>query len=108
MKNPRQFAGLLRKPEPMPEPELVEYGAHPNWDDQRMPGDDRIKAKIADVIKSRVRHSPSVQTAAHARDRVPELGADGPAILRQLKLSDAAIFSPPATAGSAFASTSAG
>ena len=32
-----------------------------------------------------------LQTAAHARDSVPELGADGPAILRQLKLSDAAI-----------------
>ncbi|MDC0737932.1 DNA translocase FtsK 4TM domain-containing protein [Cognatishimia sp. SS12] len=39
--------------EPMPEPELVEH--HLEADDREMPGDDRIKAKIADVIKSRVR-----------------------------------------------------
>ena len=50
---------LIRKPGPMPEPELVENAAYEG--DADAPGDDRIKAKIADVIKSRVRQNPAVQ-----------------------------------------------
>jgi len=70
--------GLIRRPDPMaiPEPELVEvapyYAAEP-----QAPSDDQIRARIADVIKSRVRQNPSVQVAAVApltkgRGRGPE------------------------------------
>ncbi len=50
--------------EPMPEPELVEQV--PTADVPDMPGDDRIKAKIADVIKSRVRQQPSLRVESVA------------------------------------------
>ncbi|KAG1715163.1 DNA translocase FtsK [Nymphon striatum] len=53
---------LIKRPETMPEPELVDQGVV----DQDMvvdaPGDDRIKAKIADVIKSR--NTPSAELRA--------------------------------------------
>ncbi|MHA6262976.1 DNA translocase FtsK [Arenibacterium sp. CAU 1754] len=53
-----RMPALIRRPDPMPEPELVEPEA-PEYDAE-MPGDDRIRAKIADVIKSRTRgdHPP--------------------------------------------------
>ena len=44
--------GLIRRPEPMPEPELVEPELVA---DQAMPGDDRIRAKITDAIRARAR-----------------------------------------------------
>ena len=46
-------------PEEMPEPELIE--AFSTADVDEGPNEDRIKSKISDVIKSRVRHSPNVQ-----------------------------------------------
>jgi S-DNA-T family DNA segregation ATPase FtsK/SpoIIIE len=46
-------------PEEMPEPELVETFSDVDVGDG--PDQDRIKSKISDVIKSRVRHSPGVQ-----------------------------------------------
>ncbi|TDE36000.1 DNA translocase FtsK [Antarcticimicrobium sediminis] len=48
-----RMPALIRRPEPMPEPELVE----PEWaaPDQAMPGDDRIRAKISDAIRARAR-----------------------------------------------------
>ncbi|MCA0872686.1 DNA translocase FtsK 4TM domain-containing protein [Seohaeicola saemankumensis] len=42
---------LIRRPEPMPEPELIEPDPVDGY--ESMPGDDRIRAKIADVIRSR-------------------------------------------------------
>ena len=48
-----RIPGLVKRPEQMPEPELVEY--HSNADGVEGPGEERIRAKIADVIKSRVR-----------------------------------------------------
>ena len=42
---------LIRRPEPMPEPELIEPEPVDGY--ETMPGDDRIRAKIADVIRSR-------------------------------------------------------
>ena len=51
----------------LPEPELVE--SEPCFSSEeaaQAPSDDRIKAKIADVIKSRVRQRPSVQAATAA------------------------------------------
>ena len=50
---------LIRRPEPMPEPELVELDVPRDLSD--MPGEDRIREKIADVIKSRVRQNLVVQ-----------------------------------------------
>ncbi|WP_322867215.1 DNA translocase FtsK 4TM domain-containing protein [Aquicoccus sp. G2-2] len=51
---------LIRRADPAPEPELVEpspdYGDAPE-----APSDDRIKARIADVIKSRARQEPIAQ-----------------------------------------------
>ncbi len=56
-----RMPSLMRKPEPMPEPELVEQ---PTSDYQgEAPGEDRIKDKIADAIKSRVRQNMNVQSA---------------------------------------------
>lgn len=57
-----RMPSLIRKPEPMPEPELVT--PEPLDFDAEMPGDDRIRAKIADVIKSRVRSGPIVTETA--------------------------------------------
>jgi len=42
---------LIRRPEEVPEPELVETNADPLIDDA--PGEDRIRARIADAIRSR-------------------------------------------------------
>ncbi|GAA6209262.1 DNA translocase FtsK 4TM domain-containing protein [Cognatishimia sp. WU-CL00825] len=49
---------LIKRAEPMPEPELIVQDSVADVRD--MPGDDRIKAKIADVIKSRVRSNKPV------------------------------------------------
>jgi S-DNA-T family DNA segregation ATPase FtsK/SpoIIIE len=59
--------GFGRRAEAMPEPELVEnYPASAYADFDLAPGDDRIRAKIADVIKSRVRPVPPMAPAQHA------------------------------------------
>ncbi|MCH2163634.1 MAG: DNA translocase FtsK 4TM domain-containing protein [Marinovum sp.] len=48
--------GLMRRHDPMPEPELLENQTLIN--DADMPTDDRIKAKIAGAIQTRVRRAP--------------------------------------------------
>ncbi len=48
-----RMPSLIRRPEPMPEPELVEPAPIQGYN--AMPGDDRIKAKIADAVRSRQR-----------------------------------------------------
>ncbi|CUH63356.1 DNA translocase FtsK [Thalassovita gelatinovora] len=57
-----RMPALIRRPEPMPdqmpEPELVERHS---MADIAAPEDARIKAKIADVIRNRVRETPVVQ-----------------------------------------------
>ena len=59
--------GLGRRVEAMPEPELVEQYPASVYDDHNLaPGDDRIRAKIADVIKSRVRAVAPMAQAQHA------------------------------------------
>ncbi len=66
---------LVRRPEALPEAELVE---HDPYDfDEDAPGEDRIKARIADVIKSRVRtssavHVPSTAPLTRGRGRGPD------------------------------------
>ena len=59
-----RMPGLVKRPDAqpeqeMPEPELIE--TYSTADVGEGPGDDRIKAKIADVIKSRVRQVPVLQ-----------------------------------------------
>jgi S-DNA-T family DNA segregation ATPase FtsK/SpoIIIE len=54
-----RMPALMRKPDPLPEPELVEQPYATG--DPDMPGEDRIKSKIADVIKNRVRQNPAIQ-----------------------------------------------
>jgi S-DNA-T family DNA segregation ATPase FtsK/SpoIIIE len=55
---PGLLAALIRRPEPLPDPELVETAPTQGFDAVDMPGEDRIRAKIADVIKSRVAQPP--------------------------------------------------
>ncbi|MDU8929260.1 DNA translocase FtsK 4TM domain-containing protein [Alisedimentitalea sp. MJ-SS2] len=56
---------LIKRPEADPEPELIE--TEPHFDDAtQAPSEDHIKARIADVIKSRVRQNPSVQVESVA------------------------------------------
>ncbi|WP_300549967.1 DNA translocase FtsK [Roseovarius sp.] len=55
---------LMRKPDVMPEPELVETAAFEGAAD--MPGDDRISAKISDVIRARARQNPNVRAESVA------------------------------------------
>ena len=58
-----KMPSLIRRAEP--EPELVEQPG-PHGFDADMPEDDRVKAKIADAIKTRVRQNPAVTSASHA------------------------------------------
>ncbi len=57
-----RMPSLLRKPEAMPAPELVEREAH----DAEAPTDDRIRARITDAIRTRVRQNPAVQVESVA------------------------------------------
>ncbi|MBW4706551.1 DNA translocase FtsK 4TM domain-containing protein [Roseobacter sp. YSTF-M11] len=59
-----RLPGLVKRPETMPEQELVEYDPDVDYDDA--PGEERIKARIADVIKSRARSSAAVHVPATA------------------------------------------
>ncbi len=55
---------LMRRAEPEPEPELVEsFGPDT---DVEAPGDDRIRAKITEVIKNRVRQNPALRVESVA------------------------------------------
>ncbi|HEY6919782.1 MAG TPA: DNA translocase FtsK 4TM domain-containing protein, partial [Tabrizicola sp.] len=74
---------LRRKHQPEPEPELIEM--EPSWDDS-MPQDVRIKARISDVIRSRVQRSPDFPTAPPplppaARVEPPVMRPKGPVVL---------------------------
>ncbi len=87
---------LIKRSEPMPEPELVELESVA--DEQEMPGDDRIRAKIADVIKSRIRATPEDRIAEEmpltkGRGRRPE-----PLIVSQTPRASALPPEPPVTA----------
>jgi S-DNA-T family DNA segregation ATPase FtsK/SpoIIIE len=63
--------GLIRRADPMPEPELVD--PKPLDVPGAAPGDDRIKAKIADVIRNRTQSSPEVAAPlTQGRGRGPD------------------------------------
>ncbi|KRS13888.1 cell division protein FtsK [Roseovarius atlanticus] len=92
-----RMPSLMRRPEREPEPELIEASEMP---DMPAPSGDRVSAKIADVIKSRVRQNPAVQVEAVApltrgRGRGPD-----PLILNTAPRS-AVRAEPPLTAGHA-------
>ncbi len=61
-----RMPALVRRPDPLPEPELVERAPTAQVDE--MPGDDRIKAKIADVIRNRVRAAPTMSASPAPAD----------------------------------------
>ncbi|MFK7878609.1 DNA translocase FtsK 4TM domain-containing protein [Roseobacter sp.] len=70
-----RMPGLVRRPDAMPEPELVEIDSLSQIDEA--PGEDRIKARIADAIKSRARTSravnvPSAAPLTKGRGRGPD------------------------------------
>ena len=71
-----RMPSLMRKPEPMPTPELVEPQSIA--DDCPMPGEDRIKEKIADIIKSRVRSAPAAPLQLAAAAAAARAGRRGP------------------------------
>lgn len=74
---------LRRKAQPEPEPELIEV--EPTWN-PAMPQDERIKARISDVIRTRVMRSPDFPTAPAplppaARMEPPVMRPKGPMVL---------------------------
>ncbi|UOA30712.1 DNA translocase FtsK [Sulfitobacter sp. DSM 110093] len=95
-----RMPGLIKRPEAdgMPEPELIETYSDAIVDET--PGEERIKSKIADVIKNRVRtanavHTPTTAPLTKGRGRGPDpllLNTSQPAALRA---------EPPLTAGGA-------
>ncbi|MGJ5618049.1 DNA translocase FtsK [Sulfitobacter sp. MF3-043] len=100
-----RMPALIKRPEVMPEPELVEHYSDAVVDEG--PGEDRIRSKIADVIKSRVRtgnavHTPTTSPLTKGRGRGPDplvLGANAPADLRaEPPLTGAMRAEPPLSA----------
>ncbi|MFN3280873.1 MAG: DNA translocase FtsK 4TM domain-containing protein [Tabrizicola sp.] len=74
---------LRRKHQPDPEPELIEYA--PSWEPS-MPSEDRIRARISDVIRNRVLRTPDFPVAppplpTAARVEPPVVRPKGPAVL---------------------------
>ncbi|MFD2739700.1 DNA translocase FtsK 4TM domain-containing protein [Sulfitobacter aestuarii] len=72
-----RMPALIKRSEPLPEPELIEDECEVLLDDNEMPGDERIKNKIADVIRSRVRkgnavHTPITAPLTRGRGRGPD------------------------------------
>lgn len=70
-----RMPGLIKRPDAMPEPELVEPYQDAVVDD--VPDTDRIKTKISDVIKNRVRttnavHVPATAPLTRGRGRGPD------------------------------------
>ena len=59
-----RMPGLIKRPDAMPEPELVEHEQDAMVEDA--PDADRIKSKISDVIKNRVRTSHALHVSATA------------------------------------------
>ena len=122
-----RIPGLGRRAEALPEPELVEaYPADVYAQHDLAPGDDRIRAKIADVIKSRVRPVAPMAPAQHAPltrgrgrgpdpllitpQRSPQVKAEPPltAAHRGAVAAAAAAVMAPASAMAATAASSAG
>ncbi len=65
---------FVRRTEKMPEPELVEEYAQ--IEDPNLPGDERLKAKINHVIKSRVRRGPELVADMSSQSRLMKYEQD--------------------------------
>ncbi len=70
-----KMPALVKRGDPLPEPELIETWSTAQVDEA--PSDDRIRSKIADVIKSRVRsanavHTPTTSPLTRGRGRGPD------------------------------------
>ncbi|MEP3676393.1 DNA translocase FtsK 4TM domain-containing protein [Sulfitobacter sp.] len=70
-----RMPGLIKRPDVMPEAELVENAYAP--EPEQAPDADRIKTKISDVIKNRVRttnaaHTPTTAPLTRGRGRGPD------------------------------------
>ncbi|WP_425053945.1 DNA translocase FtsK 4TM domain-containing protein [Psychromarinibacter sp. S121] len=72
-----RLPGLMKRAEPEPEPELVEPQPL-DFDDADGPTEDRIKSKIADVIRTRVRHVPGLGSSARAEPSLTRGRGHGP------------------------------
>ena len=70
-----RMPGLIKRPDAMPEPELVETPHQPVL--EQAPSEERIKTKISDIIKNRVRttnavHVPATAPLTRGRGRGPD------------------------------------
>ena len=70
-----RMPGLIKRPDAMPEPELVETDHQPVL--EQAPSEERIKTKISDIIKNRVRttnavHTPATAPLTRGRGRGPD------------------------------------
>jgi DNA segregation ATPase FtsK/SpoIIIE, S-DNA-T family len=95
------LARLRRAPAPEPEPELIEPMTV--WDPS-MPQEDRIRARISDVIRTRVRRSPDFPVAPAplppvARVEPPLMRATGPGpLMADTRPAAPKTTNPPLTA----------
>jgi len=77
---PRERQSLLSRlrRQPVPEPELVEPGSDAHWD-AAPPSEDRIRARISDVIRARMQRVPDPMSAAPVlRAEPPVMRPRGP------------------------------
>tara|TARA_R110002049_G_scaffold44333_5_gene130005 strand:- start:55233 stop:58109 length:2877 start_codon:yes stop_codon:yes gene_type:complete len=100
-----RMPGLIKRPDAMPEPELIETYSDAVVDEA--PGEERIKSKIADVIKNRVRsttalHTPTTAPLTRGRGRGPDPlvlnTAPGTRLRAEPPLTGGARAEPPLTA----------
>ena len=97
-----RMPALIKRPEPLPEPELVEPFP-PGVEDMPAPGEDRIRAKIADVIRSRKSSTETELPPAAELEPEPVLTRGlgrrpDPLVLNPEPIGDALPPEPPVTA----------
>ena len=94
-----RLPGLMKRAETEPEPELVEPQPLA-FDDAEGPTEDRIKTKIADVIRTRVRQVPGLGSSARAEPSLTRGRGHGP---RPMLLNNPNVLpqEPPVTAAQA-------
>lgn len=91
-----RIPSLIRRPDPMPQPELVDHDEIEGFDE--MPEDDRIRARIADAVRARTRPEEIVADPSRpltkGRGRGPDpLVLDTGGVRREPPLTSAHILS---------------